>query len=472
MRKNFHIVLITLTLLCAGSGVVFAQDAEADGTENTPSIESLQEENRKLSESLETFKGDVDILWICLAAFLVFAMQPGFAFVEAGFIRTKNVVNLLMKNLVDFSAGSLFFWLSGFSLMFGPLLISGIGLGDPGLAHPLLNDSDGNPVKWNYAFFIFQLVFCATAATIVSGAIAERTKFHAYIVSTIIISGFIYPIFGSLAWSNLFVGDNVGYLAEIGFIDFAGSTVVHSVGGWLGLAGAIIVGPRIGKYQSDGAILPIFGHNMSMATLGAFLLWFGWFGFNPGSTTAVGGGDLAVIAVTTNIAAACGGLGAMITSWLLFRRPDISMMINGVLSGLVAITAPCANVSIPGAAAIGVIAGIICVFSVIFFDKIRVDDPVGAISVHGVGGAWGTLAVGIFAHPQFGGTAGLIHGGGFELLGIQAIGVGLGFAWAFGCGLILFGLIRLTMGMRVSEEEELEGLDIIEHGNQAYPESA
>lgn len=414
---------------------------------------------------------DVDTLWICIAAFLVFFMQAGFAYVEAGFIRTKNVVNILMKNMIDFTAGSIVFWLIGFAIMFGPLVFEGIGFGEPGSATHMLAGDDGKPIGKSYAFFIFQLVFCATAATIVSGAIAERTKFHTYIIGTIIISAVIYPTFGSFAWSNLFHSEEQGWLVKLGFIDFAGSTVVHSVGGWLGLAAAILVGPRHGKYQADGTILPIFGHNMSMATLGVFMLCLGWFGFNPGSTTAVGGGSFAIIAVTTNTAAAAGGLTAMFTSWILFRRPDISMMINGILSGLVAITAPCYNVDILGAAIIGIVAGVICVFSVIFFDKVHIDDPVGAISVHGVNGAWGTLAVGLFAHPDFGdGTAGLLHGGGFGQLYVQAIGVLAAFVWAFGCGLIIFGLLRLTIGLRVDEEEELEGLDLVEHGNEAYPE--
>jgi Amt family ammonium transporter len=414
---------------------------------------------------------DVDILWIVIASVLVFFMQAGFACVEAGFIRAKNVVNILMKNILDFSVGSLSFWVIGFALMFGPLVFNGYGLGDPQTAKDLLAGEDGKPVAYSYAFFFFQLVFCGTAATIVSGAIAERTKFHTYIIGTVVISAVIYPIFGSFAWSNLFGEANEGWLIQLGFIDFAGSTVVHSVGGWLGLAGAILVGPRIGKYQPDGTILPIFGHNMPMATLGVFILWLGWFGFNPGSTTAVGGGDFAIICITTNIAAASGGIAAMFTSWMLFRRPDISMMINGILSGLVAITAPCYNVDVFGASMIGGTAGIICVFSVIFFDKIRIDDPVGAVSVHGVNGAWGTLAVGLFAHPDFGdGTAGLFYGGGMGQLYVQAIGVLAGFVWAFGCGLILFGILRLTIGMRVDDEEEMEGLDIVEHGNEAYPE--
>lgn len=469
-RRILPLVFLLGVLFSASA--LYAQSAEVVEDDEGPAPQLVDAEAfAKLQADYAAFADDVDTLWICLAAFLVFFMQAGFSYVEAGFIRTKNVVNILMKNLIDFSAGSVMFWLVGFSIMFGPLILDGIGMGSPGSATDLLADEDGKPVGKSYAFFMFQLVFCATAATIVSGAIAERTKFHTYIIGTVLISAVVYPIFGSFAWSNLFDDNQEGFLIKMGFIDFAGSTVVHSIGGWLGLAGAIMVGPRYGKYTSDGAIMPIFGHNMSMATLGAFMLWLGWFGFNPGSTTAIANGDFAIIAVTTNIAAASGGLTAMITSWLMFRRPDISMMINGVLSGLVAITAGCYNVDILGSALIGLISGIICVFSVILFDKLRVDDPVGAISVHGVNGAWGTLAVGLFAHPDFGdGTMGLFYGGGLGQLWAQTVGVLAGFIWAFGCGIIIFGLLRLTIGMRVDMEEELEGLDLVEHGNEAYPE--
>ncbi|MCB1174024.1 MAG: ammonium transporter [Leptospiraceae bacterium] len=433
---------------------------------------SLSLSAQTAAEPLATLRREADILWTCIAAFMVFLMQAGFAYVEAGFIRARNVVNILMKNLVDFSAGSVGFWLVGFALMFGPVLWSGIGLSVPGMADSLLTDAaSGKPDAFNYAFFLFQVVFCATAATIVSGAMAERTHFYSYIVSTIIISSLVYPVFGNLAWGNLLIDTNETLLTRLGFIDFAGSTVVHSVGGWLGLTGAIMLGPRSGKYQNDGRIRPIFGHNMSMAALGVFLLWFGWFGFNPGSTVSVGEGSFAVIAVVTNLAAATGAIGAMILSWILFRRPDISMSLNGALAGLVAITAGCYNVSPTGAAMIGLIAGLIVVLSVIFFDKIHIDDPVGAVSVHGVCGAWGTLAVAFFAHPDFGdGTSGLLYGGPWSLLGTQAIGVGIAFAWAMFCGFLIFSTLKFTIGLRVSPDVELDGLDIIEHGNEAYPE--
>lgn len=432
--------------------------------------QGIEKELTEAKAKEEKLRAETDLLWTLIAAFLVFLMQAGFAYVESGFIRSKNVVNILMKNLSDMSVGSLAYWLLGFSIMFGPHLLDGIGFGVPVDIEKALFSEDNKPIASNYGFFMFQLVFAATAATIVSGAMAERTRFYVYLVASVITTAFIYPVFGSFAWSNLFDSENVGFLAQRGFIDFAGSTVVHSIGGWIGLAGAIILGPRIGKYGEDGSIKPIFGHNMSMATLGVFLLWFGWFGFNPGSTTSVGDGSFAIIAVTTNIAAAAGGVGAMILSWILFKRPDITMVLNGILAGLVAITAPCYNVSISAAAIIGLIAGLIVVVSVIALDHLHIDDPVGAVSVHGVAGAWGTLSVGLFANPAFGdGAAGLFYSGSAKLLGVQALGVITAFAWAFGSGLIMFTILKKTIGLRVSKEEEIEGLDILEHGNEAYP---
>jgi Amt family ammonium transporter len=306
---------------------------------------------------------------------------------------------------------------------------------------------------------MFQAVFCATAATIVSGAMAERTKFTGYLLYSFFISALIYPIFGSWAWGGLFHGS--GWLEKLGFIDFAGSTVVHSVGGWCGLAGAIVLGPRLGKYGKDGSIKPILGHNIPLAALGVFILWLGWFGFNPGSTTAANK-DIAMIFVNTNLAAAAGAVLAMVTSWLKFGKPEASMSLNGALAGLVAITSPCATVSPLSAVIIGAIAGIIVVFSVIFFDRIKVDDPVGAISVHGVNGAWGTLAAGIF---NMGGTSA-------KIIGVQLLGIGACFVWTFGTAFLMFKLIDMTMGLRVSPEEEAEGLDFSEHGGTAYPDFA
>jgi Amt family ammonium transporter len=314
---------------------------------------------------------------------------------------------------------------------------------------------------WNWAFLIFQTVFAATAATIVSGAMAERTKFVGYLVYSFFISLFIYPVFGSWAWGGLL--DGGGWLEKLGFLDFAGSTVVHSVGGWLALAGAIVLGPRIGKYGPDGKPKAIPGHNIPVAALGVFILWFGWFGFNPGSTTT-GDGSIGYIAVTTNLAAAAGAIFAMSAAWIIMKKPDASMALNGALAGLVAITAPCDGVSPFGAIIIGSVAGVLVVVSVLFIDRtLKVDDPVGAVSVHGVNGLWGTLSAGLFNMET-----GLFYGGGIKQLGVQALGAGAAFLWAFGLGLVLFYAIKATIGLRVTPEEELKGLDIGEHGMEAY----
>ncbi len=405
-----------------------------------------------------------NLLWTCIAAFLVFFMQAGFAMVECGLTRAKNAVNILMKNLLDFSFGSLVFFMLGFGLMFGTTAGGWIGT-DGFFLMGYMTTEDGSLDTWSFAFLIFQTVFAATAATIVSGAVAERTKFTAYIAYSIVVTGLIYPIFGSWAWGSLFAGD--GWLEGMGFIDFAGSTVVHSVGAWAGLAGAIVLGPRLGKYSSDGKPQVIHGHNIPMATLGVFILWLGWFGFNPGSTTTMDGA-MAVIAVTTNLAAAGGVVGALITSWIMFGKPDVSMSLNGALAGLVAITAPCADVSPISAAIIGIIGGIIVVNSILMFENIGVDDPVGAISVHGVCGAWGTLAAGLFAEEIYSGNVGLFFGGDLSVVGVQLLGIAAAFIWTFGASLILFFLIKVTIGLRVDEEEEMQGLDLGEHAYSAY----
>jgi len=314
---------------------------------------------------------------------------------------------------------------------------------------------------WNWTFLIFQTVFCATAATIVSGAMAERTKFIGYLVYSFFISLFIYPVFGSWAWGGLL--DGGGWLEKLGFLDFAGSTVVHSIGGWLALAGAVVLGPRIGKYGPDGKARAITGHNIPLAALGVFILWFGWFGFNPGSTTA-GEGLIGYIAVTTNLAAAAGAIFGMFTAWAIMKKPDASMALNGALAGLVAITCPCDGVSPVAAIIIGAVAGILVVLSVLFIDHVlKVDDPVGAVSVHGVNGVWGTLSAGLFNMES-----GLFYGGGLKQLRVQALGAGSAFVWAFGLGLVLFFAIEKTIGLRVTSEEELKGLDIGEHGMEAY----
>ena len=413
------------------------------------------QEGMALSQIADDLQNNINIVWTSVAAFLVFFMQAGFAMVESGFTRAKNTINIMMKNLMDFSIGTVVFFLVGFGLMFG--VTNGIF----GTTHFLAKGIDVMGKDWEWTFLIFQTVFAGTAATIVSGAMAERTKFVGYIAYSVFICGLIYPVFGSWAWGSLLAGG--GWLENIGFTDFAGSTVVHSIGGWLALAGAILLGPRYGKYGPDGQARAIPGHNIALASLGVFILWFGWFGFNPGSTT-FGDGDIGRIAVTTNLAAAGGAITAMFTSWALFKKPDGSMALNGALAGLVAITAGCANVTPVGALLIGLAAGIIVVYSVLFIDRVlKVDDPVGAVSVHGVCGAFGTLAVGLFAVD-----GGLFYGGGFALLGIQALGVGVAFVWAFGLGLVLFKVISATVGLRVSEQEELQGLDINEHGMEAY----
>ncbi|HMV35942.1 MAG TPA: ammonium transporter, partial [Turneriella sp.] len=424
-------------------------------------------------EAVKNLRSDTDLLWLMVAGFLVFFMQAGFAYVETGFSRKKNVVNILMKNTSDFLVGSLGFWTIGFSLMFGPQLVAGFGFGTPVLFDRLLEGPDGKPIAFNYAFLFFQMVFAGTAATIVSGAMAERTKFISYVFFSLICSAIIYPLFGSLVWSNLFDNKNVGWLASKNFIDFAGSTVVHSLGGWMGLAGTIALGPRIGKFGTGHEVKPILGHNMSMSVLGMFILWFGWFGFNPGSTGTIKDGSFAIIAITTNLAACAGGVAAILTSWILFKRPDVSMVVNGILGGLVAITAGCSNVDPKGAVAIGGVAGVLVVYGVLLLDWLKIDDPVGAVSVHGFAGAWGTLAVGLFANPNYGaGPAGLFYGGGTAQLAAQALGVAAGFLWAFPVSLAVFTLMKYIpfIGLRVPASEEIEGLDIIEHGIEAYPE--
>jgi len=405
--------------------------------------------------ALDALRQDLNIVWTAVAAFLVFFMQAGFAMVESGFTRAKNTVNIMMKNLMDFSMASVVYFILGFGLMFG------VSNGFWGSSHFLGSFSDLAGDDWNWTFLIFQTVFAGTAATIVSGAMAERTRFPAYIAYSVLIAAFIYPVFGSWAWGSLLAGG--GWLEGLGFTDFAGSTVVHSLGGWLALAGAMVVGPRLGKYGPNGEAKAIPGHNIALGALGVFILWFGWFGFNPGSTTA-GDGSIGRIAVMTNLSASAAAITALVTSWLIHSKPDGSMALNGALAGLVAITAGCADVSGLGSLSIGAMAGILVVFSIEFIDRVlKVDDPVGAVSVHGVAGAFGTLAVGLFHIEK-----GLLYGGGFSLLGVQAAGVLAAFAWAFGLGYILFKVIDAILVLRVSEEEELRGLDIGEHGMEAY----
>ena len=406
-------------------------------------------------ETLELFSAAFDMIWLVLAAALVFFMQAGFAMVETGLTRAKNAGNILMKNLMDFSVGAVAFWAIGWALMYGATAAGIIGTNQFFL---------GGADSAMFRDWMFQVVFAATAATIVSGAMAERTKFTAYLVYSVFISGLIYPISGHWIWSA------DGWLGSMGFHDFAGSTVVHSVGGWAALAGAVVLGPRKGKYvrvNGQVTVKALPGHSLPLAALGVFILWFGWYGFNAGSTLSGTDLDIARVAVTTTLAASTGAVGAMFISWAWFGKPDPSMSLNGALAGLVGITAGC-WVSTPfGSVLIGLIAGVLVVVSVEFFDKVlHIDDPVGAVSVHGVCGAWGTIAVGLFANTDD--IRGLFYGGGFGQLGVQALGVLAVFAWVMAGSFVLFLTVRAAMGLRVSEKEELEGLDIGEHGIESY----
>ncbi|MBR5108314.1 MAG: ammonium transporter [Bacteroidales bacterium] len=397
----------------------------------------------------------LDTVWMLLAAILVFFMQPGFALCEAGFTRSKNTANILMKNFVDFMFGSLLFWFVGFGFMFGS---EGAGfIGAPNWGSLSFYKSD-LPVE---GFLIFQTVFCATSATIVSGAMAERTKFSMYLVYSAVISLLIYPIEGHWTWGG-------GWLADLGFHDFAGSAIVHSVGGVLALIGALALGPRIGKYSADGKSRAIPGHNLTMAALGVFILWMGWFGFNPGSQLAASGEvnrtAISHVFLTTNLAAAAGGVATMFLTWIKYGKPSLSLTLNGVLAGLVGITAGCDVVSPLGAVIIGLICGSVLVFAIEFIDrKLHIDDPVGASSVHGVCGILGTLLTGLLATD-----GGVFYGGGWHFFGVQALGILVIDLWAAGTGVLLFYGIKKFHGLRVGKRVEEEGLDIYEHGESCY----
>ncbi len=405
----------------------------------------------------------LDIVWTLFATVLVFLMQAGFALLEAGATRAKNSINIIMKNVMDMSLGSLAFWLVGFGFMFGTNNSGWIGT-DNFLLSKI--DPASETGYFDFAFFIFQTVFAATAATIISGAVAERTKFTAYLIYAVAVTGFIYPIFGSWVWGG-------GWLNDVGpgFVDFAGSTVVHSVGGWAALAGAIVVGPRIGKYAKDNTSMRIPGHSVVLMALGVFVLWFGWFGFNAGSTVSGNDGSIALIFITTNLSAAAGAVGAMALSFAIWKRFDVYMTLNGVIAGLVAITAGCANMG-PGVALIvGLIGGFVVVGSATLLESVlKIDDPVGAIAAHGFTGAWGTLAVGLFAQEKYGGINGLFFGGGAGQLGAQFVGVIAAFVFVFTTSFVVFKVIDLTIGMRVSEDEEKKGLDVTEHSASGYPD--
>lgn len=396
--------------------------------------------------------------WMMLCAALVFFMNLGFACVETGLTQSKNTVNILFKNSIIPCIGLLTYAFMGFSLMYPGADSAGAWFGFAGFGLSFPGDVNGLTDAYNTGYtywtdFLFQGMFAATAATIVSGAVAERVKLSSFLVFTVLFVMISYPITGMWKWGG-------GWLNTMStpFYDFAGSTIVHSVGGWGSLAGVILLGPRLGKYTKDGRVLPILGHSMPLATIGVFVLWLGWFGFNGGSVLSANPGAVSLVLVTTSLAAAAGGFSAAITSWVLIKKPDLSMMLNGILAGLVAITAGADQMSATDSVIIGLIAGIIVVLSVFFFDKIKFDDPVGALSVHLVNGIWGTLAVGLFGK--------LAGGGQFisQLKGILAIG-----AFTFGFAMLVFFVIKITMGLRVSPEDETVGLDASEHGNEAYP---
>jgi Amt family ammonium transporter len=444
----------------------------------------------KLVAGSSDLRVGIDTVWVLVAAMLVFFMNAGFGLVESGLCRAKNATNILAKNFIVFAASSISFWVIGWGLMFGDgnafmglsglLFVSGAD-NSPALgeAYAAMNpfstatyEGVYGSINWTpvplWAKFFFQLVFAGTAATIVSGAVAERIKFKSFLLFSFLLVAFAYPITGHWIWGG-------GWLSGANFRDFAGSTVVHSVGGWAALAGVLVLGPRLGKYGKDGRVNPIPGHSMTSAALGVLILWLGWFGFNPGSTmAAMNGTAIAHILVNTNLAAATGALGATLTAWWLLGKPDLSMILNGCLAGLVAITAPCAFVTIGSGAVIGLVAGCLVVLSVIGFDRIRVDDPVGALSVHLVCGIWGTLALGVFYDDAVATNiaalaTGLSRGAQtlVQLQGIAAAGI-----FTFGLAYVFWYAIKLAMGVRVSEEEEIEGLDLGEHGNSAYPDFA
>jgi ammonium transporter, Amt family len=478
-NKRFFLTLALCGLAALGVGalqtVLHAQAPEAAPAAEAPAAAPAEAAPAPAAapapDPTAALKVAADTVWVLMTAFLVFWMNAGFALVESGLCQSKNAVNILAKNFIVFAVSSLAYWASGFGMMFADTNAF------VGLAGWFLKGADNSPamgdayqgifkaLNWTgvplEAKFFFQLVFAGTAATIVSGAVAERIKFLSFIVFSFLLVGVTYPIVGHWIWGGGWLGtaDAAGLFMR----DFAGSTVVHTVGGVAALTGVMILGPRIGKYGKDGRVNPIPGHSMSMATLGCFILWLGWFGFNPGSTMAAVPGDIALIALNTNMAAAAGALAATAVAWLWIGKPDLSMILNGTLAGLVAITAPCYWVG-PGASiVIGLIGGSIVVAAVIGFDKLKLDDPVGALSVHLVNGIFGTLAVGLFADRN-GVTASMAQ------FMIQLKGVGAAIIFTFVTTAIFWYAIKFTMGLRVSPEEEMEGLDRGEHGMECYPD--
>lgn len=473
---------LLIALVTGGAGLapvlIHAEDPAPAVTEAVavadPAV-AMTDRLAAIEQGLADRKVVSDTLWVLVTAFLVFWMNAGFALVESGMCRAKNAVNILSKNFIVFAVSSLAFYFVGWGIMFG----DGNGfMGLKGLF--FVSGADNSPatgsaysgvynaINWTgvplSAKFFFQLVFAGTAATIVSGCVAERIKYVSFIVFSALLVAIAYPITGHWIWGG-------GWLAQKGFWDFAGSTAVHTVGGVAGLAGILILGPRIGKYRPDGTPNAIPGHNLTSATLGCLILWLGWFGFNPGSTMAADAGAIGHILNTTNLAAAAGLLTATITAWLLLGKPDLGMTINGCLAGLVAITAPCAYVTFPASILIGGIGGVLVVFAVLFFDKLKIDDPVGALAVHLTNGIWGTLAVGLFAVDKITGVGtgnGLFYGGGLTLLKAQVLGSVSTILFTLVISIVFWLIVKAVMGLRVSREEEIRGLDIGEHGMEAY----
>jgi ammonium transporter, Amt family len=468
MKRNLLLLLSVFMLLGIFSSVCGAAEAAAP-----------KDPVAELTTSTNSLRVALDTVWVLFTAALVFFMNTGFACVESGLCRSKNTVNILAKNFVVFACASLSFYVIGWGLMFGngP---KGF-MGTEGLwcllgtdNSPAMGDAYQGaygPINWTgvplLAKFFFQLVFAGTAATIVSGAVAERIKFGPFVIFSFILVAFIYPITGHWIWGGGFLGG-----ADKPFYDFAGSTVVHSVGGWAALAGVLVLGPRKGKFGKDGKVHPIPGHSLPLATLGVFILWLGWFGFNPGSTMGTGDGSaISHVFVTTNTAAVAAIITSMFTAWIMLGKPDLSMILNGCLAGLVAITAPCAFVTVPASILIGAVAGVLVVVSVLFFDKIKIDDPVGALSVHLVNGIWGTLALGLLGDKVISKNiaafdiADRMTQTFIQIKGIVIVGV-----FTLVISLVFWYIIKAIMGIRVSTEEEVEGLDIGEHGNEAYPD--
>jgi Amt family ammonium transporter len=434
-RRKLFTLLGVSTMLLLFTGDAFAQDAP-------PTVDELAR--------------GINTVWVLVAAFLVFFMQAGFSLVEAGFTRSKNTINILFKNVADFLIATIAYWAIGYALMFGEgsPFIGMTGFFLTGLE----SDTAGIPTM---AVWIFQLVFAGTAATIVSGAMAERTKIQAYLIYTVVLTVLIYPIFGHWVWGG-------GWLTELGFLDFAGSTVVHSVGGWAALVGAILVGPRLGKFNKDGSANVITGHSIALGTLGVFILWLGWFGFNPGSQLAAVGSNadaIALVAVNTNLGAAAGGIAALLLKWLRSGKADLGMALNGVLGGLVAVTAPCAFITPLASVITGLIGGVVIFATVPMLERFKIDDPVGAVPVHLFNGIWGTIALGLF-HTE----SGLLTTGSGSLIVAQIIGIVACGVWTVATSAAMFYAIKATIGLRVSAAEEEAGLDFQEHGSVAYPD--